>query len=218
MRFRLGSHRFPFRMNTLSSHHYVFEPSTNARVAPLLVLHGTGGSEHDLLPLARAVSPGAALLSPRGNVSEHGAARFFARFGEGVFDPVEFTRRTQDLAAFVHSAAAQHGIDLARLTAFGFSNGANIAALLLQLQPATLGAAVLLRPMVVLDQPAAPGSLAGKRVLIASGSEDPIVPADHPERLAELLRAGGATVDVHVSSAGHGLVPQDIASVREWLA
>lgn len=205
-------------MNALSSHTYVFEPATTPGLVPLLVLHGTGGSEHDLLPLARAVAPGAALLSPRGNVSERGAARFFARLGEGRFDPAEFTLRTQQLADFVLAAAAHHQLPLASLTAFGFSNGANAAALLLQLRPETLGAAVLLRPMVVLDRPAAPGSLADRRVFIARGSDDPIVPPDHPARLAQHLRAGGADVTVHTAAAGHGLVPQDIAAVRAWFA
>jgi phospholipase/carboxylesterase len=130
--------------------------------------------------LAQALSPGSALLSPRGDVSEHGARRFFARLAEGIFDPAEVTRRTHALADFVAGATAHYALDPTRLTAVGFSNGANIAATLLQLRPEALAGAVLLRPMVVLDQPAAAGSLAGKPVLLANGTQDPIVPADHP--------------------------------------
>ena len=204
-------------MNPLSYQH-LFEPGTDASAPPLLLLHGTGGDEHDLLPLGRALSPGSALLSPRGNVSERGAPRFFARLGEGRFDPAEVTRRTHELADFIAAAAKQHGLDRNKLIAVGFSNGANIAATLLQLRSESLAGAVLLRAMVVLDQPAVPGSLAGKRVLLASGSEDPIVPDDHPARLAALLRAGGATVTLQSSAAGHGLAASDIAAAKKFLS
>jgi len=199
------------------SFQHVFEPGTAPSAPPLLLLHGTGGSERDLLPLGRALSPGSALLSPRGQVSEHGAARFFARLAEGVFDPAEVTRRTHELADFIAAAAQEYRLDLSRLVAVGFSNGANIAATLLLLRPAVLGGAVLLRPMVVLDTPAAPHSLDGKRVLIASGARDPIVPADHPARLAALLRAGGSDVALHTSPAGHNLAREDITAAQVWL-
>ena len=197
---------------------HVFEPGTDPSAPPLLLLHGTGGNEHDLLPLGRALSPGSALLSPRGLVNERGALRFFARLAEGVFDPAEVTRRTHELADFIAAATRAHGLDPARLTAVGLSNGANIAATLFQLRPESLAAAVLLRPMVVLDQPAPPGSLTGRRVLIASGTRDPIVPNSHPPRLAELLRAGGATVEVHTTPAGHGLVQDDLTVGRKFFA
>jgi predicted esterase len=202
---------------SLSGMIHVFEPGTDRSAPPLLLLHGTGGNERDLLPLARSLSPGSALLSPRGAVSEHGAARFFARLGEGVFDPAEVIRRTQDLADFVAAAAQRHALDPARLTAIGFSNGANIAATLLLLRPESIGAALLLRPMVVLDRPAAPGSLAGKRVLLASGRRDPIVPPDHPPRLAARLRAGGADVTEQWQEAGHGLVSADFSAADAWM-
>lgn len=199
------------------AYHHLFEPGSDPNSPPLLLLHGTGGDEHDLLPLGRALSPGSALLSPRGNVSERGAPRFFARLGEGRFDPAEITQRTHELADFIAAAAARHGLDRQQLIAVGFSNGANIAAALLQLRPESLAGAVLLRAMVVLDQPAPAGSLAGKRVLLASGTDDPIVPGDHPARLAALLRAGGATVSLHSSPAGHGLVPSDVAAAKKFL-
>ncbi len=204
-------------MSSLAYFH-LFEPGTRNDAPVLLLLHGTGGDEADLLPLGRNLSPGSALLSPRGNVSEHGANRFFARLGEGVFDPAEVTRRTHELADFIAGAASKYQFDPARLVAVGFSNGANIAATLLQLRPGSLGGAILLRPMVVLDQPAPAGSLAGKRVFIASGTADPIVPPDHPTRLAALLRAGGASVSLHTSPASHGLVAGDITAAKKFLA
>lgn len=197
---------------------YIHVPGTDPGAPPLLLLHGTGGNEHDLVPLAQRLSPGSPLLSPRGLVSEHGANRFFARLAEGVFDPAEVVRRTHDLAGFVTAAAPHHGIDRRRLVAFGFSNGANVAATLLQLHPGLLARAVLLRPMVVLDQPAPNDSLTGKRVLISSGEHDPIVPADHPERLAALLRSGGADVTVRHHPASHGLVAGDLKAIHDWLA
>lgn len=195
---------------------HVFEPGTVSSAPPLLLLHGTGGTEDDLLPLGRSLSPGSALLSPRGKVSEHGASRFFARLAEGVFDPTEVSERTLDLADFVSSATKQYAIDVTRLIALGFSNGANVAATLLLLRPVVLAGAVLLRPMVVIDAPAAPRSLDGKRVLVASGTQDPIVPNDHPRRLASHLRAGGAEVTLHTHPASHGLAPSDVAAAQSW--
>lgn len=201
----------------IRSYHHRFEPATDPSAPPLLLLHGTGGDENDLIPIAQKLSPGSALLSPRGNVSEHGARRFFARLAEGVFDPEEVTRRTLALADFVEAAARQYQIDLSRLTALGFSNGANVAATLLLLRPETLAAAALLRPMVVLE-PKTPPDLTGKRVLLSSGNVDPIVPAEHPPRLADLLQRAGATVTLKSHAASHGLVPGDFAAVRDFLA
>lgn len=203
---------------TALAHTYHFEPATAPGMRPMLLLHGTGGNEHDLVPLARRLAPGAALLSPRGRVSESGANRFFARLAEGVFDPAEITRRTHELADFVIAAAAKHDLDPQSLIALGFSNGANVAATLLQLRPEALGDAILLRPMVVLDQPAASDTLTGRRVLISNGRHDPIVPVDHPEKLANLLRAGGADVKVALLEASHGLVPGDLSAANDWLA
>lgn len=198
------------------SYHHRFEPGTDPAAPPLLLLHGTGGNENDLIPLGRKLSPGSALLSPRGDVSEHGARRFFARLAEGVFDPAEITRRTHALADFLAAAARQYGLDPRRLTAVGFSNGANIAATLLLLRPASLGAAVLLRPMVVLE-PAQLPDLTGRRIIISSGNQDPIVPPDHPDRLADTLRRAGAGVTLHLQAAGHGLVPADFGVARDFL-
>ena len=202
-------------MSTLS-HLHRFEAGTDPSAPPLLLLHGTGGDENDLIPLGRKLSPGSALLSPRGDVSEHGARRFFARLAEGVFDPAEVTRRTHALADFIAAAAKHYGLDSGGLTAVGFSNGANIAATLLLLRPETLCAAVLLRPMVVLEPKKLP-DLAGKRVLLSSGIEDPIVPNDHPARLTQMLQSAGASVELHWQPAGHGLVSGDFARARASL-
>ena len=196
---------------------HVFEPGTDPAAPPLLLLHGTGGNERDLLRLGHTLSPGSALLSPRGQVNERGALRFFARLAEGVFDPAEVVQRTHALADWLETAAKKYHLEPARLLAIGFSNGANIAATLLQLRPASLGGGVLIRPMVVLDQSAAPGSLAGRRVLLLNGSVDPIVPLDHPPRLAALLRAGGADVAQQFLPASHNLTPADVAAAQAWL-
>ena len=196
---------------------HVFQPAADPDAPTLLLLHGTGGGERDLLPVGRALSPESALLSPRGNVSERGAARFFARLAEGVFDPDEIVRRTGQLADWLAMAVTHYRIDPAQLFAAGFSNGANIAATLLLLHPVSLAGAILFRPMVVFDRPAPAGSLRGKRVLIVSGSADPLVPPDHPPRLAALLRTGDADVALHSESAGHGLVAGDLAAAQDWL-
>lgn len=198
------------------SHRYHFEPGTDPNSPPLLLLHGTGGNERDLLPLARSLSPSSPVLSPLGQVSEGGARRFFARLAEGVFDPAEVISRTHALADFIAAAASLHQLNLSRLIAVGFSNGANIAATLLLLRPESLGHALLLRPMVVLDQPAKPQSLAGKSALLLNGDADPIVPLDHPARLAALLRAGGAKVEPQLHPGSHGLTRPDIDAAKSW--
>ena len=192
---------------------YRFEPGA-AGARPLLLLHGTGGDEADLLPLGRDVSPGAPLLSPRGPVLEHGMPRFFRRLSEGVFDEADLRRRAEDLADFVAAARARHG--LAAPVALGFSNGANIAAAMLLLRPEALAGAVLLRAMVPLAQPPA-ADLAGKPVLILSGAMDPIVPAENAEHLARQLAQAGARVTHRVLPAGHGLSQVDIDLARAWL-
>ena len=203
-------------MPTLTYHH-LFERAQDPLAPPLLLLHGTGGDEHDLVRIGRALSPKSALLSPRGDVNEGGAKRFFARLAHGVFDPAEITRRTHGLADFIAAAAKQYGIDPTRLVAVGFSNGANVAGTLLQLRPESLGQAILFRAMAVLDQPAAPGSLNGKRVLMINGSFDPIVSAADSTRLKALLEAGNAPVTCRTVTASHALTSADVTTAQEWL-
>ncbi|MFZ5493901.1 MAG: alpha/beta hydrolase [Verrucomicrobiota bacterium] len=202
-------------MHSLSYIHR-FEPASAPGAAPLLLLHGTGGNEHDLLPLGRQLAPGAALLSPRGDVSEHGMPRFFRRFAEGVFDLDDVAKRTHALADFIAAAAAQYGLDASNLTALGYSNGANIAASLFLLRPESLAAAVLLRPMVVLEPPAVP-DLRGKRLLLLSGRHDPIVPSDHPPRLAAQFRNAGAEAALRWLETGHQLTAADLAHAGAFL-
>jgi predicted esterase len=199
------------------TYHYAFEPGTDPSAPPLLLLHGTGGDEHSLLDLGRALSPGSALLSPRGDVNERGALRFFRRLAEGVFDLEDVERRTHALADFLSSVAPRHGLAPRSLVAVGFSNGANIAATLLQLRPESLAGAVLFRAMVVLDRPVPADALRGRRVLLASGEADPLVPSDHPPRLARLLAAGGAEVTLRTFPAGHNLTAGDITAAQAFL-
>jgi phospholipase/carboxylesterase len=191
-----------------------FEPATKEGRPPLLVLHGTGGDENDLIGFAGMVAPGAAVLSPRGKVLEGGAARFFRRLAEGVFDEADVVARAHELADFVDAARAAYGLPAP--VALGFSNGANIAAAVLLLRPGTLAGAVLLRAMVPLSQ--VPSThLNGMPVLLLSGAMDPIVPAANAARLAEILGHAGATVDARMLPAGHALSQADVALAREWL-
>ncbi|RAI34149.1 alpha/beta hydrolase [Rhodoplanes serenus] len=201
--------------DALDLHRHRVAPATDATRPPLLLLHGTGGDEHDLIDLGHAVAPGAALLSVRGNVREGDAPRFFRRLAEGVLDQDDVRRRAADLATFVAAARERYG--LAAPTALGFSNGANMAAALLALHPGTLAGAVLLRPMVPLD-PWPATVQAGTPVLIVSGSDDPLMRPGEVERLAALLRQDGAAVAHHTVRAGHGLGGDDVAIATAWLA
>jgi phospholipase/carboxylesterase len=196
------------------SHLHRFVPATSSGKPPILLLHGTGGDENDLLPFGQTVAPGAALLSPRGKVLEGGMPRFFRRLTEGVFDEEDVRRRANELADFVQDARDAYGIDAP--IAVGFSNGANIAAAMLQLRPEILAGAVLLRAMVPLkEEPEV--NLDGKPVLILSGSTDPIVPAWNSARLATTLKAAGAAVDHRTLPAGHGLSQADVSITKTWL-
>ena len=175
---------------------------------------GPAAAKHDLLPLGRMVAPDAALLAPRGGVTENGMPRFFRRLAEGVFDEADLRRRTGDLAAFIGAAQDRYG--LGAPLALGFSNGANIAASLLMLQPEVLAGAVLIRPMVPFAEPPA-ADIAGKPVLILSGAMDPIVPVENARRLAAQLTASGASVEHRILPAGHGLSQADVSLAAGWL-
>ena len=201
-------------VSTDLSHLHRFVPAAESGQPPILLLHGTGGGENDLLPLGRTIAPGAALLSPRGKVLEGGMPRFFRRVAEGVFDEDDLRRRAHDLADFV--AEAREAYRLVAPMAVGFSNGANIAAAVLQLRPEALAGAALLRAMVPLADPPS-ADLAGKPVLILSGASDPIVPADNAARLARALEAAGAVVDHRTLPVGHGLSQADVTITKDWL-
>jgi predicted esterase len=182
----------------------------------LLLLHGTGGNERDLIPLGRELDPHAALLSPRGKVLENGMPRFFRRFAEGVFDLEDLKNRTNELADFVAAAAQHYGFASDNAVAVGYSNGANIAASMLFLRPRLLSAAVLFRAMVPLLPDTEP-NLSSVRVWIGAGTDDPIIPTSETKGLAELLRSAGADVTIRFFQAGHELTLGDVEAAREWL-
>jgi phospholipase/carboxylesterase len=191
-----------------------WEPAADPRIPfTLLLLHGTGGNEGDLLPLGHSVAPGAAQLSPRGNVLEAGHPRFFRRLAEGVLDEADRAYRANEMSDWVAAAAEHYGFDPARVAALGYSNGANLASAMLVLRPGTLAAAVLMRPMAA--PPAPPAlDLGGVPVLITAGLHDPW--SQDAGVLAETLRSHGAEVELQTLAAGHELVRADLKRAREW--
>ena len=191
-----------------------FVPGKSART--LLLLHGTGGNERDLISLGHELDPDASLLSTRGKTLENGMPRFFRRLAEGVFDLEDLRARTDELADFVASAVKHYEIKNEKIVSVGYSNGANIAASMLLLRPETLSAAILFRAMVPLTPDKQP-SLSSVSVFISAGALDPIVPGSETKALAELLRAAGADVEVRFLQAGHELTAQDVDLAREWL-
>ena len=200
--------------------HRYLPPSAQAELeghVTLLLLHGTGGDEDNLISLGRMLLPGAAMLSPRGQVNEGGALRFFRRIREGVFDQEDLARRTEDLARFVEAATATYGLDPGGIVAVGFSNGANIAGSLLLRRPGLLKAAVLLSPMVPFEPVPLP-ELAGTAVFIGAGRNDTMVPIDQTERLASILERSGAQVTTHWGDGGHSMTPNEITAAQRWLA
>jgi phospholipase/carboxylesterase len=192
-----------------------FVPGERGDARPLLLLHGTGGDENDLVPLGRTVAPGAPLLSPRGKVLEHGMPRFFRRLAEGVFDEADVRARAHELADFVAAAGEHYG--LAPPIALGYSNGANIAAAVMLLRPEALAGGILLRAMPPLANAEATEVLAGKPVLIVSGQRDPIAAPANAARLAAMLERAGAQVDQRVMPGGHELSQADVTTARAWL-
>jgi predicted esterase len=195
---------------------HVFSPPSEPGGPILLLLHGTGGNEHELIPLRELLLPGAGVLSPRGKVLERGMPRFFRRLTEGVFDVPDLKLRAQELAEFVTDTAKIRGFSPKQVIAVGFSNGANIAGGLLLLRPDVLGGAILFRAMVPLVPEHLP-AMAKTPVLISNGRVDPLVSAEETEQLASLLRSSGADVTVAWQNAGHELTQQDVTTAREWL-
>jgi len=192
-----------------------FVPGSSKRT--LLLLHGTGGNERDLIPLGHDLDPNASLLSPRGQVLENGMPRFFRRLAEGVFDLEDLKKRTHELGDFLIVATRHYKIDIKNLIAVGYSNGANIAASMLLLRPEILAGAILFRAMVPLIPESRP-DLASVRVWIGAGSIDPIVPTSEAKQLSELLRGAGADVTIHFFQGGHELTRDDVDVAREWLS
>ena len=192
-----------------------FEPGARDGLT-LLLLHGTGGNEDELLPLGRAIAPGAALLSPRGKVSENGMPRFFRRVAEGVFDQADLRFRSGELAGFVRAASGEYRFDLGSLVMAGYSNGANIAAAMMLLETLIPARAVLFRPMVPLV-PEVPPRLEKTRVFVSAGRFDPIVAREQPQRLAGLLRDAGAEVTLNWEDGAHSLTEHEVLEAAEWL-
>jgi predicted esterase len=182
----------------------------------LLLLHGTGGDENDLIPLGRQLLPGAALLSPRGRVLENGMPRFFRRFAEGRFDLDDLRLQTELLARFIAEASGRYGFDHGKVIAVGYSNGANIAASLLLQEPGVLAGAVLFRPMTPFV-PESPPDLGNVSALLAAGRRDPIVAPEQTSMLAEILKNAGARVSIHWHEGGHELGQDDIDAARNWI-
>ncbi len=182
----------------------------------LLLLHGTGGDENDLLPLGRRLAPDAALLSPRGRVLENGAPRFFRRLAEGVFDEADLKFRAVELAEFVERAAARYKFDKSNIVAVGYSNGANIASAMLLLRPRLLRGAALFRPVRPFIPEQMP-DLSGVPVFIAAGRFDPIISSEATEDLVTLMREAKAEVSLYPVAAGHNLTGEEMEEARAWL-
>ena len=201
---------------TLLDFVHVYEPPAAPDKPPVLVLHGTGGNEHDLLPLGRALIPGAGVLSPRGKVLERGMPRFFRRLAEGVFDLDDLRLRTDELARFVGEAADRYGFDSRRVMGAGFSNGANIAASTLLLRPGVLDSAVLFSPMVPIV-PDNPPDLRTVNVFMSAGRQDPLVEPSNTQRLADMIKKYGADVTLRWTNGGHSLSADDVEAAAAWL-
>ena len=191
-----------------------FVPGTSSRT--LLLLHGTGGNERDLIPLGRELDPNSSLLSPRGKILENGMPRFFRRLAEGVFDLEDLKTRTIELADFVAAAVGHYKIAADDIVGVGYSNGANIAASMLLLRPEIMRAAILFRAMVPLIPDKLP-DLSSVRVWIGAGDQDPIIPPLEAQRLVELLRKAGADVTIRFFDAGHGLTNNEVETAGQWL-
>jgi predicted esterase len=182
-----------------------------------LLLHGTGGNEQDLIPLAYELDQRAAILSPRGKVLENGVApRFFRRLAEGVFDIEDLKFRTNELADFVNESSKTYDFDLQRIVSVGYSNGANIAASMLLLRPEILSAAILFRAMVPLVPEILP-DLTNKHIFMSSGLYDPIVPKQEAERLLSLFKNAGVRVSLSWQDSGHELRMKELQTAKEWL-
>jgi phospholipase/carboxylesterase len=192
---------------------HVFLPGTGR---PLLLLHGTGGDEHDLLPLRELLTPGAPVLSPRGTVLENGMPRHFRRLREGVFDEDDLRERVDELAGFLGEAEAEHGIEPGSWVAVGFSNGANMASATLLLRPETLAGAALFAAMVPFADPPAV-DLGHRPVAVANGRHDPMATPQQTELLVAQLRDRGATVELFPHDGGHALPPSVLPGVRAFL-
>lgn len=194
---------------------HIFNKGEDNHKTTFLLLHGTGGTELDMLPVAGMIDPSASVLSVRGNVSENGMPRFFRRLAEGVFDEEDLVFRTKELHDFLDEAAEMHSFDRHHVIAMGYSNGANIAASLLFHHEKALKGAILFHPVVPrrgIDLP----DLNGMSVFIGAGDNDPMSPPAETKELARLLKNAGADVKIHWEPFGHQLTRGEIEQAAEW--
>lgn len=203
-------------IDVINGYHILFEPGRDPAATPLLLLHGTGGDESNLMPLGRAIAPDAPLLGVRGTVMEGTITRWFKRYGEGRFDLEDAARRADELATFIEIASVK--LRFATMpVAVGYSNGANLSSALLMRRPEMLHSAVLMRAMdTVMPVPGL--DLAGKRVLFLNGASDPLGPADSRARMVAKMTAAGAEVTEKVTGLGHDIGMADAVAAREWLS
>jgi phospholipase/carboxylesterase len=198
--------------------HQFIPASTRPDQVTLLLLHGTGGNEQDLIPLGQELYPRAAILSPRGKVLESGMPRFFRRLAEGIFDIEDLKFRTHELADFVRKASTVYKFDLRYIISIGYSNGANVASSLLLIHPEIITSAVLFRAMVPFIPEKVP-NLTGKNIFIGAGQYDPIVPRKQTETLFDFFEKAGANVVLHFEeNSGHELGYDEISAAKDWLA
>ncbi|HTK07637.1 MAG TPA: alpha/beta hydrolase [Ktedonobacteraceae bacterium] len=197
-------------------HRFLLPAENDTTHVTLLLLHGTGGDENDLIDLGRILLPGAAMLSPRGGVLENGMPRFFRRHAEGVLDVPDLHRRTDDLASFIQAASTAYKFDAQRVIAVGFSNGANIAGSMLLRRPEMLAGAVLLHPMVPFEPEQFP-DLAGKPIFIGAGRRDPLVPVSNTQRLIEIFKQARANVTESWANGGHTITHEELRGAQAWI-
>ena len=195
----------------------IFIKGVNTKLPTLFMLHGTGGTEHDLVPVARLISPDSSILSVRGNVLENGMPRFFKRLSEGVFDEEDLKRRTEELQIYLNDASIKYGFDRKNVVAVGYSNGANIAASMLFHYQNVVRGAILHHPMVPIRAMDLP-TMAGLPVFIGAGVNDPICLSTETEELSSILKDAGADVVVHWEENGHQLTHSEVEAAKVWFS
>jgi phospholipase/carboxylesterase len=199
-------------------HKHIYLPTDNPADKRVIILfHGTGGNEHDLIPIARKLAPGAGIFGVRGNISEQGMPRFFRRLSEGVFDEVDIHNRSAELQQFIREAGEVYEFDTDQLISVGYSNGANIATAINFLHPGLLKKNVLLRPMTPLVPETTP-DLSGTSVFMSFGAIDPLMPKGESDKLAKLYKDFGAEVSVNIEPTGHQLSHADLDKAAGWIS
>lgn len=209
--------RLPPLHSTALQHVFKNAPKPTDDGRTIVTLHGTGGNEHDLIRFAEGVAATSAILSPRGQVLENGMPRFFKRLANNIFDEADIIQRAHELSDFLIEVAVRYGRKQQRMTAFGYSNGANMAAAILLLRPEVFSSAVLLRPMLPLPKQPLP-DLNGKAILILRGAQDAVIPSDRTDQLVLRLQQAGAEVTTRMIDAGHEITRRDIDTISDWLS